>query len=212
MESNKRRSFLRFIINKLSPKGALMLGSVILLLVVVSLILRWIGKSNSLYIEENKRIDLTPTLIKSIEEIGEWEFLQLTDEELIDTIKHGFFGDSRLVRIYYGTLRLGFNLHEAEPGWLKQDKDTLRLMLPPIRLLDKDFIDEARTKAFYESGSWTEADKQALYDRAYKLMMQRCITPANIQTARRNACLQMESMMRSMGFGAVKATFAQPER
>ena len=99
MESNKRRSFLRFIINKLSLTGALMLGSVLLLLVVVSLILRWIGKSNSLYIEENKRIDLTPTLIKSIEEIGEWEFLQLTDEELVDTIKHGFFGDSRLVRI-----------------------------------------------------------------------------------------------------------------
>ncbi len=105
MESNKRRSFLRSIINKLSLKGALMLGSVLLLLVVVSLILRWIDKSNSLYIEENKRIDLTPTLIKSIEEIGEWEFLQLTDEELVDTIKHGFFGDSRLVRIYYGTLR-----------------------------------------------------------------------------------------------------------
>ena len=124
---------MRSIINKLSLKGALMLGSVILLLVVVSLFLRWIGKSNSLYIEENKRIDLTPTLIKSIEEIGEWEFLQLTDEELVDTIKHGFFGDSRLVRIYYGTLRLGFNLHEAEPGWLKQDKYTLRLMLPPIR-------------------------------------------------------------------------------
>ena len=107
------------------------------------------------------------------QEIGEWEFLQLTDEELIDTVKHGFFGDSELARIYYGTLRLGINLHQAPPGWIVQDKDTLRLSLPPIQLLDQDFIDEARTKAFFESGKWTEADRKQLYERAYSRMKQR---------------------------------------
>ena len=39
--------------------------------------------------------------------------------------------------------------------------------LPKIELLDKDFIDEARTKAFIETGSWTDADRDSLYHRAY---------------------------------------------
>ena len=33
--------------------------------------------------------------------------------------------------------------------------DTLQATLPKVTLLDKDFIDEAKTKSFYESGKWT---------------------------------------------------------
>ncbi|MFC2370966.1 DUF4230 domain-containing protein, partial [Segatella oris] len=204
MENKKQNTFWHIIFSRLSAKAILMITLIVVLLITITIAIRWITNGTSLHIKQNKQIDLTPTLIKSIEEIGEWEFLQLTDEELIDTVKHGFFGDSELARIYYGTLRLGINLHQAPPGWIVQDKDTLRLSLPPIQLLDQDFIDEARTKAFFESGKWTEADRKQLYERAYSRMKQRSLTPANIAIAQANARQQIENMMKSMVFKNVK--------
>ena len=207
MENKKQNTFWHIIFSRLSAKAILMITLIVVLLITITIAIRWITNGTSLQIKQNKQIDLTPTLIKSIEEIGEWEFLQLTDEELIDTVKHGFFGDSELARIYYGTLRLGINLHQAPPGWIVQEKDTLRLSLPPIQLLDQDFIDEARTKAFFESGKWTEADRKQLYERAYSRMKQRSLTPANIAIAQANARQQIENMMKSMGFKNVKTGF-----
>ena len=54
-----------------------------------------------------------------MERIRQWEFLSVRDEELIDTVRHGFFGDDQLIRIYYGTLRLGVDLAETKEGWLR---------------------------------------------------------------------------------------------
>lgn len=121
-------------------------------------------------IAKNEKIDITPLQIRSIEQIGEWSFLEINDEELVDTVRHGFFSDDKLVRIYYGTLRLGINLKEAHEGWLAFEGDTLCAVLPPIRLLDNNFIDEARTRSFIESGKWTHQDRKAMYDRAARMM------------------------------------------
>ena len=155
-------------------------------------------------IAKNEKIDITPLQIRSIEQIGEWSFLEINDEELVDTVRHGFFSDDKLVRIYYGTLRLGINLKEAHEGWLAFEGDTLCAVLPPIRLLDNNFIDEARTRSFIESGKWTHQDRKAMYDRAARMMRQRCLTRANYQTARSNAKAQFEQMLRSMGYDKVK--------
>ena len=46
------------------------------------------------------KIDVTPAIITSMKEIGEWEFLSVTDEELVDTTRKGFLRDDKLVRIY----------------------------------------------------------------------------------------------------------------
>lgn len=155
-------------------------------------------------IAKNEKIDITPLQIRSIEQIGEWSFLEINDEELVDTVRHGFFSDDKLVRIYYGTLRLGINLKEAHEGWLAFEGDTLCAVLPHIRLLDNNFIDEARTRSFIESGKWTHQDRKAMYDRAARMMRQRCLTRANYQTARSNAKAQFEQMLRSMGYDKVK--------
>lgn len=76
-------------------------------------------------ITKNEKIDITPTLIRSIEQIGEWSFLEIDDEEMVDTLRRGVFSKSELVRIYYGTLRIGFNLKETHEGWLAMSGDTL---------------------------------------------------------------------------------------
>lgn len=152
-------------------------------------------------------IDLTPTQIQSMKAIGEWEFLSVNTEELVDTVRKGIFTNDELVRIYYGTLRLGLNMHQVEPGWIKTKGDSITITLPKIGLLDKDFIDEARTKSFYESGSWKPSDRDALYKKAYRRMLTHGLTKENLEAAEMNADQQMRHMMQSMGFKKVNITF-----
>lgn len=157
------------------------------------------AKTSSARLEVSDRIDVTPTIITSMKQIGEWEFLSVNDEELVDTIKRGFLRDDKLVRIYYGKLSLGINMHDVSPRWIRQQGDSVLVALPKIELLDKDFIDEARTKAFIETGSWTDADRDSLYHRAYAKMLTRCLTEENIKTARENASLQFGKMLKALG-------------
>lgn len=171
----------------------------------------WISKDNHVDIEEKGQTVLSPTQIKSIESIGQWEFLSVTDEELIDTTRHGFFGDDQLVRIYYGTLRLGIDMRDAPEEWIKAEGDTIRCTLPPIKLLDNNFIDEAKTRSFFESGKWTGKDRQAMYDRAYVAMKARCLSNANIDKAKANALSQFSHLLKTMGFAQVKVMFEEPE-
>lgn len=149
---------------------------------------------------KNEKIDVTPTMIRSIEQIGEWSFLEINDEELVDTVRRGIFSNDELVRIYYGTLRLGINQKDAKEGWLSMSGDTLVAKLPPVRLLDNDFIDETRTRSFIASGKWSNVDRKEMYDRAAQKMRQRCLTKKNYAAAQLNAKEQFGQMLRSMGF------------
>ena len=112
----------------------------------------WMNKDNEVAVEPQQQVELSPTQVRSIEAIGQWEFLAVSDEELVDTIRKGFFSDDQLTRIYYGTLRLGVDMSRVQEGWVTMRGDTIVCTLPPVQLLDKNFIDEARTRYFYESG------------------------------------------------------------
>lgn len=176
----------------------------ILLIVGIVALVIYLNRDNHLDIASDQRIDITPAQIRSIEQIGQWEFLSVNDEELVDTIDHGFITDRELARIYYGTLRLGINLQSAEPGWISSNGDTIVVKLPPIQLLDKQFIDEARTRSFFESGSWKPQDLEQLYKRAYYRMVARSMSPSNIAIAEENAKAHFTQLLRSMGFTNIK--------
>lgn len=206
-QNNKppRRSLLLMPLRVLLIKALLI---VVLVVVVVLVARHYINKVSSTStmteVVKDEKIDITPSQIRSIEQIGEWSFLEINDEELVDTIRHGFFSDDELVRIYYGTLRLGINLKEAHEGWLAMQNDTLCAILPPVRLLDNNFIDETRTRSFIETGKWTHHDRKAMYNRAVQRMRRRCLTKKNYQSARDNARVQFEQMLRSMGYDKVR--------
>jgi hypothetical protein len=184
------------------------IGIVLIGLIIAGYLwLRGATKGDYIDFGPSSAIDVTPTQIQSMKAIGEWEFLSVSAEELVDTVRKGFFSNDELVRIYYGTLRLGVNMHQVEPGWITTSGDSITMNLPKIGLLDKDFIDEARTKSFYESGSWKPADRDALYKKAYRLMLSHGMTKENLQAAETNASQQLSQMMRSMGYKNVKITF-----
>ena len=191
-----------------SNKVILALYGVGIIMAVVLIV--WIFssvKTSSVEISADQKIDITPEQIKSIKDIGEWEFLAISDEEMVDTVRKGFFSDDHLARIYYGTMRLGVNLKQVESGWITVNDDTLDITLPKIGLLDRDFIDEARTKSFFESGKWETKDREALLRRAYQRMLQRGLTPQNLEAARQNGDAQVRQVMQSMGFKFIKVRF-----
>lgn len=152
---------------------------------------------------------LTPTQIRSIENIGEWEFLSVADEELVDTVRHGFFSDDELVRIYYGTLRIGIDLHKVSDNWLQPHGDSVHVTLPPVCLLDSNFIDEARTLPVFESGKWSNADRETLYQKARRAMLRRCLTPEHLKQAGDMAEEQISGLMRTLGFAKVGVTLTK---
>ena len=159
-------------------------------------------------ISHNTEIDLTPQQVRSIERIGQWEFLSIAEEELVDTTRHRLLStDDQLARIYRGTLRIGLDLSRCREGWLFAHGDTVSATLPPIGLLSNNFIDEARTEAFYESGTWSARDKEALYQRAAMRMRARSLTSKNLRQAEENARAQISAMLRSFGFTTVELRF-----
>ena len=178
--------------------------------IVVILLAVWLYRSLGdarLEIGADDSIGLTPTQIESIKAVGEWEFLSISTEELVDTTRKRIFSDDHLVRIYYGTLRLGVNMKQVKPGWIQQRNDTIILTLPKVGLLDRDFIDEARTKSFFESGTWKAEDREALYKQAYRKMTAHCLTPTNLNTAEENARESFQQLLRSMGYKNIDIKF-----
>jgi hypothetical protein len=182
------------------------LAGIVVACVVALAALWWIvsGISQSeVTLDVNQEIDLTPEQITSIEAIGEWEFLAIANEELVDTTRKGFFKDDHLVRIYYGTVRLGIDMKNVEPGWIQTGGDSIVVTLPQPGLLDKNFIDEARTKSFFETGKWSHQDRDKLYQKAYRQMLTHCLTPANLRSARENGEALFTKMMKSIGYERV---------
>ena len=157
-------------------------------------------KKTEVSVDVDQKINITPEQIESIKAIGEWEFLSIADEVMVDTLRKGIFSDDHLVRIYYGTVRLGINMHQVGPEWIKASGDSIEVTLPKIGLLDRDFIDEARTKSFHESGRWKPADREALYRKAYQKMLKHCLTRENIHSAQVNGEAQFRHMMQAMGY------------
>lgn len=171
-------------------------------------LVKWLNNSNSISVNVDQHIDITPQQIQSIQSIGQWEFLAINDEEIVDTVRERFFSDNELVRIYYGTLRLGIDLHKAKPRWLRVENDSVVVAtLPNIELLDRNFIDEARTQSFFESGNWSAEDREKLYNRAYQKMLKRCFTKENIATTENNARKHFEKMLNAMGYKNVRVEF-----
>ena len=210
---SKKQNFLTTLLKPLVSHAMLTVSLTVAAIAVIGIATWWLAdknKDNSISIGTNQQIDITPTQIQSIKNIGQWSFLTINDEEMIDTVRTGFFSDDQLVRIYYGTLQLGIDMNDTSDEWITRSNDSIVILLPEVRLLDKNFIDEARTRSFMESGKWTSADRHALYHRAQAAMIRRCVTPANLRSAEQQAATQFDELMRSMGFNNVIIRFEKP--
>lgn len=184
-------------------------------LVAVAVVVRTVSEHPpvTLEVKRDTRIDVTPEEVRSIRDIGQWEFMAVTTEELVEWSRSRTFGMDRLTRIYTGTLRLGVDMKKCSDDWFTSLPDSVAaLKLPPVELLDSNFIDEARTRSFYEHGSVPPQASDELYRKARAQMMQRCLTAQNLQTAERNARERVSQVFRAMGFKRVDITFGASPR
>lgn len=152
-------------------------------------------------------IEETAEEIRAMREIKEWEFLAIETEELVENSERGTFGNKQLVQIFRGTLRLGINMEKAADDWFSGGNGTAVVRLPDICLLDSAFIDETRTTTFHQSGNWNAGDKQKLYNRAQKAMMERALSPNNVREARKTAEAQFRKLFNALGYDEVVINF-----
>lgn len=163
--------------------------------------------------EEKVEIKHTPILVSTLQEIGQWEFLAIEDDEIVDTIRKGIIYDDVLTRIYHGTVRIGVDMKKMRKKWITYQKknDKLIVRLPKVGLLDKKFIDEANTDSYYESGKWSDSARKQLLKKAERKMLKRCLTKQNIKLAEENGKAAAEQLFKSLGYDNVEVTFAQRE-
>lgn len=190
----------RLKINKIKQAKLIMIAvGIIIAIIFLWWLIRGV-RQTEVSLEADQHIDVTPQQIESIRAIGQWEFLTISNEELVDTTRKGIFRDDHLARIYYGTVRLGIDMLQMDSTWITVQGDSITLWLPHPTLLDRDFIDEARTKSFHESGRWTAQDRETLYRRAQQRMLRYSLTHKNVQTAQQNGETQLRRLMQSMGY------------
>ena len=150
----------------------------------------------------------TPIIIKSMRHIGQWEFMTITDEEVVErSRKNLILSDDKLVRIYYGTLRLGIDLEKLREDAISTQGDSISMVLPPVQLLDDDFIDEALTKTFYESGEWDAKTQKEMYDEAKSIMIRYAMNVENQEQTRQLAETQMRQLLQGLGFRYITISF-----
>lgn len=157
---------------------------------------------------ENK-ISLSPEQIKSIEDIGEWVFLTVEAEEMVDTVrKRMILKDDALSRIYVGNLHYGIDMRLLKgKNWVNCHGDTISVRMPAVKLLDRKFINEARTRTFYQEGKWDNKAMKALYDKAQRVMMKKYHTQPTVNKAKENARKELLSFFKSFGFNTVDLVF-----
>ena len=187
------------------------LVAVAIIIVAATIYAKCENGTYSVSLNRNDSIDSTPEEIMAIKEIGQWEFLTVSTEELAELNEQKAFGVKQLIRIYPGRLRLGIDLGKAKGGWFARKGDTAVLKLPPICLLDSNFIDEAHSRAFYESGTWGAGERRKLYLKARDAMIRRTMTDENVSVAERNARNQFENMFRSLGYKTVEISFEKQQ-
>lgn len=164
----------------------------------------------SITIRDHREIGLLSTQIQDIRDIGQWEFLSIDDEELVDTMRRGLLFDDHLVCIYRGTLRIGINMQEVREEDISVSDDSLSISLPQVGLLDDSFIDEAHTEIFFESGQWLANAHKELYHRAEEQMKARALTAENKNRAQQLAEHQIRQLFQAMGYNHVAVTFQEP--
>lgn len=161
--------------------------------------------------EAKAKVQKTPILVTSLQEIGKWEFLAIEDDEIVDTIRKGILTDDALTRIYHGTVRIGVDMKQMKKAWITYQKrnDKLIVKLPKVGLLDKKFIDEANTDSYLEHGKWSEKARKELLKKAEQKMLKRCLTKQNIKNAEQNGKAAAQQLFKSLGYDNVEVSFAQ---
>ena len=82
MDNNKRKYWMLAPVRALILKVALVAVAVVAIVLIARHYIHNVSTTSTpAVIAKNEKIDITPLQIRSIEQIGEWSFLEINDEE-----------------------------------------------------------------------------------------------------------------------------------
>lgn len=159
---------------------------------------------------EKEIIAITENVITDLREIGEWEFYNIATEELVDTTITGLISDKQLTLIYKGTLRLGINFKEVQNDWFySPHKDSVFCLLPKVKLLDENFINETSTRVLYENGTFEPNVRAEMTGRAYKQMKERNLKASSYAIAKKSAEQGITQYLANFGYKYIEVMWKE---
>ena len=90
-QENKSNNIKELLLRWLFKRSNILILAICAVVVVVLLVFFSIRKT-FIGINDNKKTGFTVTQIQQIRTLGEWEFLSISTEEMVDSTLHGFFG------------------------------------------------------------------------------------------------------------------------
>jgi len=152
-----------------------------------------------------------PDVVSQIQRLNRLETVSYS----VDTVVEGkhqnavlpdlLFGD-RLILVVHGQVIAGVDLSQLKPDQVKVDGRSVTVDLPPSQIFTSK-IDTAKTKVFARTtGLLVQADPSLEMDTqktAEQQILQAASNDGILDTARANARLGMESLLRGLGFTQV---------
>ena len=75
-----------------------LIAATVIVVIIASAYLVRQCRNGSITTYVNDSININPTQVLAMKEIGEWEFLSIDDEEMVDTTGKKLFGSDDLIR------------------------------------------------------------------------------------------------------------------
>ena len=159
---------------------------------------------------EKEIIAITENVITDLREIGEWEFYNIATEELVDTTITGLISEKQLTLIYKGTLRLGINFKEVQDDWFySPHRDSVFCLLPKVKLLDENFINETSTRVLHENGTFEPNVRAEMTRRAYRQMKERNLKASNYTIAQKSAEQGITQYLANFGYKYIEVMWKE---
>lgn len=176
------------------------------LILVAWLLLRTTVKDSGIETSAtDEHVSSTKAVIDSIRSIGQWELMSLDVQTEVDTVCDAWFGlrHNRLTRRYHGRISLGIDLSQlpSSPSLppLRGDRGGAWVCLPPVKVLDENFIDESLTELIVCDDSDMEQSPEIRRDmlqRARQKMLKEVVTPARLAECDDKAHQELDRLLK----------------
>ncbi|MCH5306560.1 MAG: DUF4230 domain-containing protein [Prevotella sp.] len=171
--------------------------------VVVGLCLyRWVrGLPVFELLREEKQMERTATILRSVSNTHRWVFLTVEDEEVV-VREHRFGNVAKIYPTYY---ELGIELDDSLQWVDVREQDGTRvasLHLPPVKILNPaDGFDA--TKVINVYGDADDDEQRGMMEEAERKSRARALSEANRKQAARNASEHFTNLFMTLGCDSV---------
>jgi hypothetical protein len=151
----------------------------------------------------------TTAVVRQIQTLSQLVTVRYVIEKVVVMEDVKWFGENRVLLVAHGVVNAGVNLEELAPDDLEVDGQRIRLRLPKARIVDA-YLDESRTQVIERSTGLLR-----MFDKELETVArQNAVTDVRsaarqagiLDDAQERASLQLEILLRRLGFEEVEIT------